>query len=161
MNNAGAGVTLKYLYEGLFEDEASGWAFDLGFYYLTPVKGLTASASVRNIGSMNALRAEETTLPSEIRAGVLYEYPLSNDFDLSGAAELLKYFEATTHMNLGAEILYKNVLALRGGYQSGFESRGFTTGVGLTWGNLRFDYAFLPFSLGIGNANLLSLQFRF
>jgi hypothetical protein len=160
-DNTGAGVSVKYLYEGLFEDEAAGVAFDFGIYYLTPLNGLTASASVRNLGSMNALRTEETKLPSEIRVGVLYEYRLSDNFDLTGAAELLKYFETTTHMNLGTEVLYNNVLALRGGYQTGFESRGFTTGVGITWGNLRFDYAFLPFSLGIGNANLLSLQFRF
>jgi hypothetical protein len=161
MDNMAAGVTLKYLYEAMLEDDASGWGFDFGFYYLTPFKGLTASASVRNIGSMEALRTEDTKLPTEIRAGFLYEYGLSDNFNLAGAAELLKYFESTTHANIGAEILYNNVLALRGGYQTGFESRGFTTGLGLTWGNLRFDYAFLPFSLGIGNANLLSLQFRF
>jgi hypothetical protein len=159
-DNVGTGITIKYIYEGLFQDEANGVAFDFGFYYLTPFRGLTAAASVRNLGSMDALRSEETKLPSEVRLGILYEYRLSNNFDLSGAAELLKYFETTTHINLGAELMFNNVLALRGGYQTGFESRGFTTGLGISWGNLRFDYAFVPFSLGIGSANLLSLQFR-
>lgn len=158
---AGTGISLKYLYEGLYEDEATGYAIDLGFYYLTPVEGLTASAAVRNLGSMNKLKEEETKLPSEIRAGVSYDAPVSDQFELLTGIEILKYFESSTHVNIGAEIMYDNIIALRGGYQTGFESRGFTGGVGLIWGSLHFDYAFLPFSLGIGNANLLSLQFIF
>jgi hypothetical protein len=157
----GTGLSLKYLYEGLLNDEATGFALDLGVYYLTPVEGLTASASVRNLGSMNQLRTEETKLPSEIRAGVSYERKLTDNFDLLTGAEILKYFESTTHANLGLEVLYSKVLALRGGYQTGFEFRGFTAGAGIKWGSLHFDYAFLPFSMGIGNANLFSLQFRF
>lgn len=158
---AGTGISIKYLYEGLYEDEATGYAVDLGFYYLTPLQGLTASAAIRNIGSMNKLRAEETKLPSEIRAGASYEMKLSDKLDILTGTEILKYFESSTHINIGAEIVYDRIIALRGGYQTGFESRGFTGGIGLTWGSLRFDYAFLPFSLGIGNANLLSLQFIF
>jgi hypothetical protein len=157
----GTGISVKYLYEGLYQDEANGWGIDLGFYYILPVEGLTASASVRNIGTMDALRVEETKLPSEVRAGLSYSQMLSSNFDLSAGAELQKYFESTTHINFGAEILYSGVLALRGGYQTGFETRGLTAGVGIKWGSLRFDYAFLPFSLGIGNANLLSLSFKF
>jgi hypothetical protein len=160
-NEISTGITLKYLYEGLFEDESNGWAADLGFFYKTPVKGLAASLSVRNLGSMNKLRSEETKLPSELRAGASYSFVISESFGLITGAELLKYFESSAHANLGAELMYKNTFAVRGGYQSGFETRGFTAGVGLLWGGLRFDYAFLPFSLGIGNANLLSVQFNF
>ena len=83
-------------------------------------------------------------------------------FDLNTVAELHKYTKTDdTHFNLGAEVIYDGVVALRGGYQSGYESRSFTGGIGLIWGSLRFDYAFLPFTLGLGSANLFSLQFRF
>jgi len=39
--------------------------------------------------------------------------------------------------------------------------RGLTAGIGLKWGNLNFDYAFVPFSLGLGDASLFSVSFIF
>jgi len=157
------GATVKYLYEGLFNDEAYGFGFDAGLNYKTPVEGLTASAVIKNLGSMNALRNEETKLPAELRFGGAYQLSLETaklDFILVG--EFQKYIDTDDiHLIGGGEVVYNKVFAARVGYQSGYEARGFTGGVGLSWGSLRLDYAFLPFSLGLGNANLFSIQFRF
>lgn len=157
------GATLKYLYEGLLNDEASGFGFDFGINYLLSVKGLTASAVLKNIGSMNALRNEQTKLPTELRLGSSYTYSLEDaKFDFTVGAEFQNYLTADeTHFNFGGEALYNKLFAARMGYQTGYESRGFTAGIGLLWGNLKFDYAFLPFNLGLGNANLFSVQFKF
>lgn len=157
------GASIKYLYEGLLNDEASGFGFDFGINYLLPYKGLTASAVLKNIGSMNELRNESTKLPAEVRIGTAYTYSLEDaKFDFTAGVEFQKYLDTEdNHFNFGGEILYNKIIAARAGYQSGYESRGFTAGVGLMWGNLKFDYAFLPFSLGLGNANLFSLQFKF
>ena len=158
-----AGITGKYLYEGLLSDEATGFGLDLGVHYITPIKNLSASAVVKNLGSMNELRNEKTKLPSEIRFGGAYEIDFGeNKFDLISVLELQKYLQSDDiHFNLGAEVFYDKLIALRVGYQSGYESRGLTAGLGLRWGNLGFDYAYLPFSLGLGSANLFSVQFRF
>jgi len=157
------GASLKYLYEGLLNDEASGFGLDLGIHYLLPFKGLTASSVLKNIGSMNALRNEATKLPTELRLGTAYTTKLSeSNFDITAGIEYQKYLNTQdSHFNFGGEVLYNNLIAARAGYQTGYESRGFTAGIGLMWGNLKFDYAFLPFSLGLGNANLFSLQFKF
>ncbi len=157
------GASLKYLYEGLLNDEASGFGLDLGVHYLLPFKGLTASSVLKNIGSMNALRNESTKLPTELRLGTAYTYNLEDSkLDFIGGVEFQKYLTADeTHFNFGGEVLYNKLIAVRAGYQTGYESRGFTAGIGLMWGSLKFDYAFLPFSLGLGNANLFSLQFKF
>jgi hypothetical protein len=157
------GLTLKYLYEGILSDQATGWGFDFGLNYRTSIDGLTTSAVIKNLGSMNDLRNEATKLPSEIRIGPAYHFELTDSkIGITTAAEFQKYLPTDDiHFNLGAEGLYDNMFALRAGYQTGYESRGFTGGIGLIWGNLRFDYAFLPFSLGLGNANLLSLNFSF
>ena len=64
-------------------------------------------------------------------------------------------------LNLGGDIIYDEIFALRVGYQSGYEAKSFTGGIGLMWGSLRFDYTYMPFSLDLGNANLFSLQFKF
>lgn len=157
------GVTLKYLYEGLLNDEASGYGLDFGIHYQLPFKGLTASSVLKNIGSMNALRNEQTKLPAELRLGAAYTYSLEDaKFDFKAGAEFQNYLTADeTHFNFGGEALYNKLFAARMGYQTGYESRGFTAGIGLMWGSLKFDYAFLPFSLGLGNANLFSIQFKF
>ncbi|MCW8998724.1 MAG: hypothetical protein OQK04_08425, partial [Kangiellaceae bacterium] len=66
-NDISVGASLKYLYEGLLNDQAYGYGLDFGVNYLLPFNGLTASAVLKNLGSMNALRNESTKLPTEMR----------------------------------------------------------------------------------------------
>jgi len=156
------GATFKYLYEGVLNDEANGYGLDFGVHYLLPYNGLTASAVIKNIGSMDALRSESTKLPAEFRIGSAYTFTLEDsDFDFTAGAELLKYLDTEdNHFNFGGEVVFKKLIAARAGYQTGFENSGLTAGIGLMWGNLKFDYAFLPFNQ-LGIANLFSLQFKF
>jgi hypothetical protein len=157
------GATVKYIYEGILNDQSVGYGLDFGLNYFTPVKGLTASTVIRNIGSMNALNVVGTTLPLDFRLGGAYNYnvqPSKLDFILTG--EFQKYLDNDDiHFNTGAEAVYNETFAARVGYQTGYEARGFTAGIGIEWGSLRFDYAYTPFSLGLGNANQFSLQFSF
>ena len=157
------GTTIRYLYEGLLSDEANGWSFDFGFNYETPIRGLSVSTVIKNIGSMNALRKQETQLPTDFRLGSAYKFGVeSAKLDFIAVAEFQKYLDTDDiHLNLGGDIVYDHIIALRVGYQSGYEAKSFTGGIGLMWGSLRFDYTYMPFSLDLGNANLFSLQFKF
>jgi Type IX secretion system membrane protein PorP/SprF len=162
LNNLSFGTSIKYLYEGLYTDESNGLGFDFGLNYETSLSGLAVSAVTRNLGSMDKLRNEKTKLPNEFRIGPSYNFNLQPDFEISTAAELLKYLQTSDiHFNLGAEVLYNNLIALRGGYQTGYISKGFTGGLGLRWGNLSFDYAISPFQLGLGSGNTISVNFKF
>ena len=157
------GGSLKYLYEGLYTDESTGWGVDVGLSYKTPFEGLTAVAVLKNLGSMSTLRDESTKLPTEFRVGSVYSFAFpETKFNLVAAGEFQKYtLDDDSHFNFGGEIMYNKIIALRGGYQSGYVSRGLTAGIGLKWGNLNFDYAFVPFSLGLGDASLFSVSFIF
>jgi hypothetical protein len=157
------GTTVKYIYEGILNDQSVGYGLDFGLNYFTPVKGLTASTVIRNIGSMNALNVVGTTLPLDFRLGGAYNYNLqSSKLDFIVTGEFQKYLDNDDiHFNTGAEAVYNETFAVRVGYQTGYEARGFTAGIGIEWGSLRFDYAYTPFSLGLGNANQFSLQFSF
>ncbi|MGD1006978.1 MAG: PorV/PorQ family protein [Ignavibacteriaceae bacterium] len=162
-DNIAFGATIKYLYEGLYSDEATGWGFDFGLNYKTPVEGLSAAMVLRNLGSMNDLKNESTKLPTEFRIGPAYQINLFEKFAVTAAAEFQKYTpdKDDSHINYGAEILYDNLIALRGGYQSDYESKGFTAGFGLIWGGFGLDYAYQPFNDGLGDANIISLRFKF
>jgi hypothetical protein len=157
------GTTIRYLYEGLLSDEANGWGFDFGLNYETPFRGLSVSTVIKNIGSMNALRKQETQLPTDFRLGSAYKFGVeSAKLDFIAVAEFQKYLDTDDiHLNLGGDVIYDQIIALRLGYQSGYEAKSFTGGIGLMWGSLRFDYTYMPFTLDLGNANLFSLQFKF
>jgi len=161
--NISVGATIKYLYEGLYINESTGIGFDFGINYKTPIEGLNAVAVIRNLGSMNKLSNESTVLPTEVRFGPEYQFSFpDNKIGVNVAAEFLKYTPTNdVHFNFGAEVIYDNLIALRGGYQSNYISKNFTGGVGIMWGNLNFDYAFTPFELGLGTANTISLSFKF
>ncbi len=166
IDNFDLGATVKYIYEGMLSSEAKGFGFDFGLNYSTPIKGLSVSSVVKNLGSMSELQNEETKLPAEFRLGPAYQFGIesaeSTEFDFIAVAELLKYLETDDiHFNLGGDVTYNKLISLRIGYQTGYETRGLTAGLGIMWGNLKFDYAYLPFSLGLGNANLFSIQFKF
>lgn len=158
-----AGATVKYLYEGIFSDNATGLGFDLGLYYLTPVEGLSLGAAYRNLGSMNDLRDTDTKLPSEVRIGADYSRPVTGfNSVVTVGAEVQKYTEGDdTHLNLGAEVLYQQILSVRAGYQTGYDTRGLSLGLGVLWKGISFDYAFVPFKLDLGSANIVSLKYRF
>lgn len=157
------GGTVKYLYENIFVDEANGIGFDLGVFARTPVDGLNLSAVVRNLGSMNTLRSVSTKLPTEVRAGTSYKFELpGTKISLLAGAEYLSYTrDNENHINMGGEATYNNVFSVRAGYMTNYQSKGFTAGIGLVWGSLNLDYAYLPFKLGLGDASMFSIQFKF
>lgn len=159
-DNVSFGSTLKYLYEGMLSDEATGWAGDFGLNYKTPIKGLSLSTVVKNIGSMSMLKNEKTKLPSEFRIGGSYSYEFeSTKLNFNSGVEYLKYFDIdNAHINLGLETVYDNLVSLRAGYQTGFEGKNFTTGFGLKWGIVKLDYAFVPFRNNLGSVNVISLN---
>jgi hypothetical protein len=156
------GASIKYLYESIYVNESTGWGFDFGGSYITLINGLNISAVIKNLGSMKVLRSESTKLPSEFRIGPSYSFTLQDKYQITSAVEFQKYLPTSDiHFNMGAEILYDKLIALRVGYQSGYITKNITAGLGLMWGNLSFDYALAPFRLGLGNGNILSLQFKF
>lgn len=161
-DNVYFGATLRYLYESIYIDQSAGWGFDFGVTYITSIKGLNVSAVIKDLGSMKELRNESTKLPTEFRIGPSYSFTLKDLYQITTAAEFQKYTPTSDiHFNLGAEFLYNKLIALRVGYQTGYITKNITAGLGLMWGNLSFDYALAPFQLGLGNGNILSLQFKF
>jgi len=157
--NLAVGAGGKFLYEKIFVDEASGYAIDLGALYRAS-DNLSIGASVLNIGSMNKLRSESTKLPTTIRLGGSYGTPLNENFSLLGAADAVKTLgDDNTRIHLGAEVLYNELLAVRGGYQIGYEAKAFSTGFGVYYGIVKFDYAFVPFTGTFSSTHTFSLSF--
>lgn len=156
------GATGKYLYEKILVNEASGFGADLGATYLTPWN-LRLALAVSNLGSMNTLDNEETKFPTIIRAGGAYvgrveaiegTVTISSDVVTVTAEHL-------THLNLGGEINYRETLSIRIGYQSGYDAKSFSTGVGFRYSQFQLDYAFVPTKYDLGSTHTFSLLIEF
>ncbi len=63
--------------------------------------------------------------------------------------------------NVGAaEYWLFNTLALRGGYEFGYDLGGLTAGAGFKWADVAVDYAFVPYDV-VGNTHRISLSYAF
>lgn len=158
-----AGVTARFLYEKILIDEASGFAFDFGAQLNTPVDNLRIGAVLANIGSMNALRTEETKLPTLLRIGPEYTFVFETaPFSLSASSDLLYIFpEEETYLSAGAELVFSRTIAARAGYQFGSSGRGLSTGLGVRYNIFGVDYAYAPLSNDLGNSHTISLTIDF
>ncbi|MBI2619743.1 MAG: hypothetical protein HYW57_06645 [Ignavibacteriales bacterium] len=156
-----AGLTVKYLYEKIFVDEASGMGLDLGLTAALPFDGMRAGLSLLNLGSVEKFRDKSASLPSVVNGGIAHLIE-SGDFRLRSTGALsYELHRATTHLHLGVEGTYRSSISLRLGFLSGFESRGVSGGLGLHSGIFLVDYAFVPFALGLGSAHLAAVGLRF
>ena len=155
------GITAKFLYEKIYVDNASGYAFDFGGLYSKD--NLSIGAAISNIGSMTELRSASTKLPALGRFGASYLIDVPNlDGGVRIGADGFKVFDGGKfHVNAGAEFLYKDFLSIRAGYQSGYEDRNFTTGIGLKYKAFSLDYAFVPYRYALGSSHTITVGTSF
>lgn len=161
VNNLSFGISGKYLYEKILIDEASGYAFDLGLLYKN-LYGFNIGFSISNLGSMNKLRNESSTLPVISRFGVGRIIDIE-DFDalIIPAADFVTITnEKKSHLHLGVEMTYKNTVSIRTGIRTGYEASFFTAGVGARYSILAFDYAFAPFKYELGPTHSFSISIK-
>jgi hypothetical protein len=160
-SNLSLGFTGKFLYEKIYVDNASGIAFDFGGIY--NMEKLSFGLSVSNLGSMSELQNEATKLPSAIRGGASYllDLPKINATVRIGVDGYKVLDGGSVHANTGAEFLYKDFLALRVGYQSGYENKNLTTGLGVKYKAFNLDYAFVPYRYSIGSSHTITLGTNF
>ncbi len=158
-----AGITGKFLFQKILVDQSSGFAFDFGAQYTTSLEGLVLGATLANIGSVSELRNESPKLPLLLRIGPAYSMELTDiASSATVAGDVVHLFSSNqSTVNLGGEFLFRKRFAGRLGYQFGSESRGFSTGVGVTEGIFMFDYAFAPLSSDLGKSHTFSLALNF
>ncbi len=160
--NLSLGTTIKYLYQKIYIEDASGLAVDLGLQYATPVHGLKTGLVFQNFGFMSKLQEESTKLPQTIRVGLAYQLPLQLlNGELLLATDWLKILDSISHLNFGLEYNFIKYFALRFGYQTGFEDKGVHGGFGVGFNRYRLDYAYVPFTSDLGNSHRISVGMRF
>ncbi len=162
-DNVYIGVTAKFIHESMLTYKADGFGFDFGVLYTNLFEGLELGASMRNIGSMSEFDEEESTLPTDVRVGAAYNLEYGEGMaDLMFTAGYQKYTDTDdNHFHLGLEYGFKDMIFLRGGYFTGYESKSFSGGFGVNYFGISFDYAFMPFDYDLGSSHILSMHYSF
>jgi len=153
------GIAPKYLYEKIFVDETTGWGIDIGTLFTPSIEGLTLGCALTNLGSLSAFRNERIDLPSQLRLGGTYSFSFDVVSFRTAAAFSSELGISVHHISIGTEIIYDNAVTARFGYETGYEYRDFSAGVGLRYSIAMIDYAFLPSSSQMGTAHIISIGF--
>lgn len=146
-----AGMNLKYAYEKIDYASASAPMFDAGLSAAITDE-LTGGAAIKNVGGEPRFGDRNYPLSREYRLGVAYR-PLYLQQNVTFVADGVAYSDLDSKLNFGVEYNYQRYFALRGGYGTGYDSRGVSLGGGIFYRKFVFDYAFVAYKNDIGNAH--------
>ncbi len=153
------GVTGRYLSDAIYDENAKGWSVDVGFLRSGLFAGkLDLGASVRHIGDMEALDEESYDLPTTYSFGGRWHFGTYGKFIPSIMVDGVQVIDQDFSIRGATEIGITDLLAIRGGYATGYEARGLSAGFGLHWKSWRFDYGYSPFSEDLGYTQRISLS---
>ena len=165
------GITVKYINQRIWNETASGFAFDIGTQYKLDFQNLTIAMCMTNFGAdikydgsdldFTYLKDDDYPLsrlvPSRLSTE---EYPLPLNFQVGIAFDVLEYDFVkmraaidVTHPNdnkerahFGTEFSFFDRLFARVGYKYNYDDEDFTFGAGanvpLGSTNVGFDYAY-------------------
>lgn len=183
------GITAKYVYQRIWNETASGVAFDVGTQYTLDFQNLTIAMAMTNFGpdlnmtgeDLNVVHDRNATFPlnrltpARLRTD---DYPLPLHFQVGIAMDLFtsefvksKIGIDASHPNdnkerlhFGTEWTFFDLLSLRGGYKYNYDDENFTFGGGIKTVfsdyKLSLDYSFSAFKI-LPNVHRISLNLEF
>lgn len=159
-DNFAIGFNPKFIYQSIWNTNASSFALDMGVQYKTPFDDMILAMSISNFGTKMQLQGNSTlilydedpqsngnndkipayletkswALPLTFRVGLAYEPVKSEDHLLILALDALHPSDNYESINIGAEYTFMNIFSIRGGYKSLFLNEAeetFALGFGL------------------------------
>jgi opacity protein-like surface antigen len=156
------GFNAKFIRESIWSTSSTGFALDVGTYYVTPFNDLVIGASISNFGTKMKLDGRDIQLnydpdnnistgPNNIPAKFeMDQYDLPLIFRIGFSMDVIKSryirvktaFDAThpndnsEYLNAGIELAYDELVFIRGGYKSLFlanSEQSFTLGAGINY----------------------------
>ncbi len=146
-----AGISAGWLMQKIDEYQGSSPAFGLGIAYFH-TDFLAFHGSVANIGPAYTLLEKESDLPLILRVGAG-----ATKYNTTLVVDYVNIKSGDSHIHVGAEYLLEDIVYLRAGYQTGYDSRDISAGAGFTYKNFRIDYAFVPYQSDLGDSHRFSL----
>jgi len=156
-----AGINVNALYEKIDTASSYGYTFDLGYTYLSMIKGLNFSAAIKNLGQTSAMENETIDLPISFELGAIHEFYI-NSFGLFSEMKMIKHIDDDElRAVLGTKVKLNKILDFKLGYKLNFDAESFTAGFGINLKKISIDYAYVPFEYNIDDVHVLGLSYKF
>ncbi|HEX7574149.1 MAG TPA: PorV/PorQ family protein [Bacteroidota bacterium] len=191
------GGSAKYINQSIWNESASTFTFDAGLLFVTDFNGMRIGMSMSNFGGdltlsgrdllnrvdidpnnsgsnktlVGSLKTDPWPMPLLFRVGVAMDIVKNDEITTTVAVDALRPNDNSESVNIGAEIGWRNMLFLRGGYKSLFakepafskdtQQDGLTLGAGLRYrlegiAFIEVNYAYMQFGL-FGNLNTIAV----
>lgn len=157
---ADLGITARYFYSKIMENEASGFGGDIGCRFY-PIKNLTLGAAIVDFGKTMSYSYEIFWLPTRANIGANYKLPLGSHL-INFALDCSYLFHTKKFgCSFGAEFSLADIISFRAGYDFTNRARHLNFGLGIRRGLFRVDYAFSPLGFNLGSVHRIALGFGY
>jgi hypothetical protein len=183
------GISVKYVSQRIWNETASGFAFDIGTQYLLDFQNLTIAMSMTNFGgdmkydgpdldftyrkddnfpvsrlTPSRLTTEEYPLPLNFQVGIGFDVFNASFVKMKGAIDVTHPNDNQERAHFGTEFSFFDRIFVRGGYKLNYDDQSFAFGAGanLLWsGNaIYFDYAYSIYDI-LPSVHRISLRLSF
>lgn len=183
------GISVKYVSQRIWNETASGFAFDIGTQYLLDFQNLTIAMSMTNFGgdmkydgpdldftyrkddnfpvsrlTPSRLTTEEYPMPLNFQVGIGFDVFNASFVKMKGAIDVTHPNDNQERAHFGTEFSFFDRIFVRGGYKLNYDDQSFAFGAGanLLWsGNaIYFDYAYSIYDI-LPSVHRISLRLSF
>lgn len=170
------GLSVKYVYQQIWNETASGFAFDIGTQYRLDFQNITIAMSMTNFGGdlrfdgpdlninyertninplsrivLGSLQTEDYPLPLHFQVGIGFDIFEANFVKMRGAIDATHPNDNSERVLFGAEFAFFDRFYIRGGYKFNFDDQKFAFGAGanvpISSSAVYFDYAYSVYDL--------------
>jgi hypothetical protein len=161
--NLGVGASFRYLRHSLADVDASGFGFDVGLHSrievdMEYVNAVNVGVSFSNLGAdleWDTPSSHTDEIDVTRRLGAAVEAAATEEIELLAAIDGVKTGDLDAEFHLGAEAWYREMLALRLGYND----VDATFGASVRLRGIRLDFVYTPDELDEGATKAISLHF--
>ena len=143
------GVSLKWVQMYLADEEAHGWAADVGSFYDTGYHSLRIAMCISNFGPDMTFIEESFPLPMDFKIGAAVDLLDRPSHRLTLGIQGSHPSDNEERRNVGLEYCWRDLASLRGGYKFQYDDESYSFGGGLSRQlgsiGLAVDYAYCPF----------------
>ena len=160
------GLNGKMIQSYLYNTELGNatFAIDIGTLYDIPVLRSRIGVSLTNIGRDLKYINETYSLPTALRFGVLVDMVKAENHSVVSTLQVTRLNDADEQYNLGAEYVFNETFALRGGWKFAYDQEDVTGGFGMKLNMLgvdgTFDYGYNNFKY-LPGTHSFTLEFQF
>lgn len=155
-DNFSVGFAAGWFMEKIDIWRGSVFNYDMGVYFM-PKDRISVGASVTNLGQDFQLTQNDQVNSRDIPVPTSYRIGGSYTYDRYLGALDLVIIDDDAHLHAGAEAQLHESFAARAGWMIGYDSKNTTAGASFTKRNFTFDYAFVPYTRGLGSAHMFNL----